>query len=109
MNIEIIEPKVTVEVIEDVVTLQVQDNESQVIEIVAVGPQGPAGAAANSFVFTQNTPSNLWVVNHNLGYFPTVDVFSSGGLELLASVIHLSNNTTQIQFSIPISGTARFS
>jgi hypothetical protein len=100
MNIQIIENTAGITVLEDRVS---------VIEIVGVGPQGPAGAAANSFNFTQSTPQSVWTINHNLGYFPNVNVFSVGGLEIVASVAHLSNNTTEVSFTTPTAGTARLS
>lgn len=52
------------------------------------GPQGPAGV---SYDHTQSTASAEWTVNHNLGFKPTVQVFSSGGSEVEAEVAIAAN------------------
>jgi len=70
-----------------------------------VGPSGPPG---QGFEHTQTTPASTWVVNHNLGLRPSVSVRSSGGVELLAEVVHMSANQTEIRFVTPYTGTARF-
>ena len=80
----------------------------------ATGPQGPAGpkgdpgTAGVSYTFTQNTPLSSWVVNHNLGFYPTVEIFTLGGAEVNADVLHTSANQTIITFAAPFAGFARF-
>jgi len=66
-----------------------------------------SGGAAGGFNFNQFTPSALWTINHNLGLKPVVQVFSVGGVEILADVIHLSPNQTQVRFASPTAGYAR--
>lgn len=56
--------------------------------------------------YVQSTPSSAWVFNHNLGRRPIVSVFSMGGSEVLAEVLHISTNQAQILFDSPISGYA---
>ena len=73
------------------------------------GIQGPAGASGNSYDHTQASPAAVWTVNHNLGYMPDVSVFTSGGLEVEAEILHLSSNQTQITMLVPMAGFARFS
>lgn len=43
-------------------------------------------------------------VNHNFGYYPTVQVFDSNGYHIEASVQNLNLNQTVIILSEPISG-----
>ena len=71
------------------------------------GPQGPPGAAAQGYVHNQLSASSAWTINHNLGYYPTVEVFDSGSQEVDADVSHPSTNQTAIVFSIPLAGFAR--
>ena len=71
------------------------------------GPAGPPGASAASYDFQQTTPATEWIVNHNLGHKPLVQVFSTGGVEVEAEVVHISNNQTRIYFVIGFQGTAR--
>lgn len=69
-----------------------------------------AGSASGAvgFDYVQPTPSDTWTVNHNLGYRPTVGIFSPGGVEVEADVTHTSVNQTVINFVAPYTGFARF-
>lgn len=69
------------------------------------GEPGPPSAGAQTFV--QATASALWVINHNLGYRPAVDVYNAGSQRVWASVSHPSANQTQIAVNPPQSGFAR--
>ncbi len=70
------------------------------------GPPGPPSAAA-SYTHTQASASDTWTVNHNLGVKPHVAVLSPGGVEVEASVVHVSTNQCVIQFAAPYVGSAR--
>jgi hypothetical protein len=63
------------------------------------------GGSTLPYVHTQSTPSDLWTVNHNLGYRPVIEVLSDGGLVVEASVAHISNNQSQISFNTVQTGT----
>jgi hypothetical protein len=106
--VEVIEASpVTVEVVEDGGVLVVEidrPSEAEVIELIHPGPQGPASAF---YVHTQSVASDTWLINHNLGFRPIVNVFDSGSQEVEAHVSHPSVTTTIIVFAIPIAGFAR--
>lgn len=70
------------------------------------GPRGPDGVA-ESYTHVQNVPSAAWTVNHNLGGRPVVAIFSVGGEEVDAQVIHVNNNQLMIYFSSAFAGSAR--
>lgn len=59
------------------------------------------------FTFLQNTPSTTWIINHGLGYKPNVSVYTLGGQEIEADILHTNDNQTQIFFSVPTTGIAR--
>ena len=59
------------------------------------------------FEFEQTTPATSWTINHNLGYKPSVEVFSVGSQELDADVVHTSINQTVIGFTVATAGFAR--
>lgn len=63
--------------------------------------------SGGAYVFTQQTPASMWIINHNLGHVPSVEVFDSGSQEVDAEVSHPTQNQTVIVFSIPLSGFAR--
>jgi len=65
----------------------------------------PTIGAAPPYSYTQVSPSSLWIVNHNLGYRPVIEILSDGGLVVEAGVAHISVNQTQISFNTPQTGT----
>lgn len=70
------------------------------------GPPGPPGQAGVVYTHNQNSASNNWVINHNMGRYVNVAVYSTGGTQMLAEVIHINMNQTQIFFDTALQGTA---
>lgn len=87
------------------ITIRETDIGSPTIKI-SDGLPGPPGSAL-SFEFTQLTPLVSWNINHNLGFFPDVEVYSVGNVKLIADIIHISVNQLQVNFSSPTAGRAR--
>lgn len=82
------------------------------ISIINSGPQGPRGVAgsggsASGQTFVQASPSMVWTINHNMGVSPSVDLFTSGGLEMIGEVLHTSVNQVVISFNVAVAGFAR--
>jgi hypothetical protein len=69
--------------------------------------QPGSGGAAVSYTHTQASPLAQWTVNHNLGARVLVAVFSPGGVEVEADIVHVSTNQCLINFASPQSGSAR--
>ena len=70
------------------------------------GPTGPQGESAG-FNFTQTSSSATWTINHNLGYYPAVTLYTSGGLEMEGEVLNTSLNQVVVYLATAISGSAR--
>ena len=72
------------------------------------GPQGPpgaAGAAPQSYHHVQNAVSDVWVVEHSLGYNPGgVIVKDSSGTVVEGQIAHTDLNTLTVTFSDAFSG-----
>lgn len=58
--------------------------------------------------FIQTSLSSRWTVNHNLGYYPIVELFDSANEVIEGYVTNPSLNQTVISFSTAITGSARF-
>jgi hypothetical protein len=58
------------------------------------------------YTHTQNTSSNVWVVNHNLGKNPAVSIVDTGGNEVEGDVLYVNLNSLTLTFSAPFSGKA---
>lgn len=65
-------------------------------------------AIGTRYEHVQSVAASTWLVNHNLGFNPTVHVYSPGGVEVEASVVHVTPNQTQIGFNAPATGYATF-
>jgi len=61
---------------------------------------------ADTFVFSQNTASNTWVIVHGLGKFPSVTVVDSANSVVVGSVAYDSPNQVTITFEATFSGKA---
>ena len=72
-----------------------------------VGTELVGTAAAVAFTFTQAAPSSLWIINHNLGYVPTVTVYTTGGVQVSVEIVHVSSNQCRVQSIVAFAGTAR--
>lgn len=80
------------------------------IAFQSMGIRGEKGAdGAGASVHEQSfTDANPWVVNHNFGRKPTaVQVLTVGGVEILADVVHISDNQLQVSFAAPFTGSVR--
>lgn len=98
-----------------------------------VGPAGPAGLSAydvavkNGFVgseeawlaslatggvtpffeYHQTSPSNEWIIRHNLGFYPGgISLVDSSRREFRAEVNHIDHNTLRIKMEYAMSGSA---
>lgn len=78
------------------------------LRVAAVGVQGPAGPGSNAgYNHVQGSASNTWTINHNLGYRPSVELFTTGGVEFEAEVIHTTVNQCIVYLATAIAGSAR--
>lgn len=71
-----------------------------------IGPPGRDGAETTPFIHEQGSADTLWIINHNKGFRPYVEVLSPGGQVLDAGVQHNSVNQVQISFNQPTLGSA---
>jgi hypothetical protein len=80
-----------------------------VLQLQPVGIQGPPGPSGGRYLHTQASPSATWTINHNLGFTPSVAVYSVGGIEVAAQILVVSPNQVQVLFVTPTAGTATLS
>jgi hypothetical protein len=68
------------------------------------GPMGPPGDT--HYTHTQAVASDTWVIDHNLGKYPSVSVVDSANDEVEGSVNHVDPMRVILVFSAPFSGKA---
>lgn len=59
-----------------------------------------------TFLYTQSSPSNNWVINHNMNKNPSVTIIDSSGSQVIGDVYYTSINIVTITFSAAFSGYA---
>lgn len=116
-------PKVTVEVIENPVTVVAQENNISVdvteqivtVEIGNSGPQGPKGDPGEvryvdlSYIHNQVSAASVWTINHGLQFIPNITVVDSSGNVIEGSYNYPNSNTVILTFSNPFAGKAYLS
>lgn len=70
------------------------------------GDQGLPGISGASVVHDQGISSSTWVIQHNLGRFPSVTVIDSTGDEVEGDVKFIDANLIHLVFSAPFAGKA---
>jgi hypothetical protein len=78
-----------------------EEDEDYMISLVSLD-----AVADKTFVFTQDTPANPWIVNHNLNKFPSATMVLSTGQVGIADVKYIDENNLTITFSGDESGKA---
>jgi hypothetical protein len=77
------------------------------IEFTSVGIRGADGSGAALYE-ASFVDANPWIVNHNFGRKPTsVQVLTVGAVEILAEVVHISDNQLRVLFVEPYTGSVR--
>jgi hypothetical protein len=80
-----------------------------VVELLVPGPQGPGSTGGDiaAYVHSQPTPATTWTINHNLGHYPSVELFNTGMQEIDAEIAHPSVNQTVVTLKPATAGLAR--
>lgn len=90
-------------VTDDAVEIAVEVVEPVVIELSVISA---ASESASFYTHSQAVAATNWTINHNLGYRPSIRARTSGGLERIAQVVHVSANQAIITFLVASTGTA---
>jgi len=73
-------------------------------EMIFSLPGISTGSGSLPYIHDQPSPSNEWIVNHNFGYTPVVDILDTANREIEAEVVHMSVNQTRVYFAQPKTG-----
>ena len=85
---------------------------SATVDLPTLGPLGiggtmPTEPAPPSYAYDQPTPAAAWTIDHNLGVYPTVEVYDWDWNTIEGAIAHPSLTQTVITFSVPVAGHAR--
>jgi len=107
--------RVVIEVVENINSVTVSDENPTVVEVGFSGPQGPKGDPGEvryedlSYVHNQSIPSDTWTIVHDLQFVPNITVVDSGGTVVEGSYNYPDANTVVLSFSHEFSGKAYLS
>lgn len=62
-----------------------------------------------TYVHTQGTASSTWTINHNLDYYPSIEVVDSAGTVVIGNYTYANVNTIIATFASPFAGKAYLS
>jgi len=64
------------------------------------------GGGSAPYKHAQTTAASTWVINHNLGFFPTIQVFNADNVEIEGRVTQVSPNQATVSFLGNLTGYA---
>jgi hypothetical protein len=106
------ETEVVIEVGDSDAVIEVQQQDVTIEDSLS-GPQGPPGPSGPpgdgsdaNYVHSQTTPDDVWVISHNLGKFPAVDVVDSASTVVIGEVHYEDENSITVSFVAPFAGKA---
>ena len=91
--------------IDSVGVVEVCFNPLEIVEI----PGGVITIPAPKFTHVQAAATTTWVINHNLGFRPLVQAYTSGGLLIVGDIAQINLNQTTVSFTVSIAGYALLS
>lgn len=86
------------------------DGAVAIVNIGNEGKEGKEGKAGKSgdlhFVFTQGSASQEWIIEHELGKFPSVSAEDTAGEDIQGAVEYINENKLVIYYSAATGGVA---
>lgn len=64
------------------------------------------GSSGNTYIYTQPSAKNIWVISHNMNKYPSVTVVDSAGSVVVGEVVYNNTNQITITFIGSFSGKA---
>jgi hypothetical protein len=65
-----------------------------------------SGTTSEEYVHNQAIPSAAWIIEHNLGGYPSITVIDSANSQVEGDVVFDSTNQITVSFSSAFSGKA---
>lgn len=73
------------------------------------GSWGDPVNLGGTYVHTQGVASSTWTINHNLGFYPGIEVVDSAGTVVIGNYQYVNVNTITATFASPFAGKAYLS
>ena len=76
------------------------------IDISPTNENGGVSIAAVNFIFTQQTASLEWIIDHALNKYPSVSIVDSAGSVVIGDIKYISLSRVVVTFTFEFSGKA---
>jgi len=73
------------------------------------GQWGDPVNLGGTYTHNQDVASNTWVINHNLDYYPNVEIVNSAGVSVVGDYQFINTNVVVATFVDPFAGKAYLS
>jgi len=83
---------------------QVIEINEDVVRVVTVGIQGPAGSGDKTYRHVQMSASSTWTIVHSLGKYPSVMVVDSAGEVVIGNIQYTNTSALVVTFSAAFAG-----
>lgn len=70
---------------------------------------GPVNYPSIAYHYVKNSPSSVWVISHNLNFYPNVTAVDSGGNIVEGEISYTDTNNLTLTFTAAFSGNAYLS
>lgn len=73
--------------------------------------QAPSVIVGNTqtYVYQQDVPTDIWIIVHNLGYYPSISVVDSSSRKVYGDEEYININTVKVSFDGAFAGKAYLS
>lgn len=76
------------------------------VPIPLIDQTGGSGSGDKEHIHIQYTPTNIWVINHDLDKYVSVSIVDSDNNLVIGDVQYNNRNTITVTFQVPFSGKA---
>jgi hypothetical protein len=86
------------------------DNKLAIDGVIVYDPDNPVPNILpnfNRYIHTQIVPATEWIINHNIGEWPEIELFDASGKEIDGAITNTTLNQSRATFTLPITGSAR--
>jgi hypothetical protein len=92
----------------EVVSMSITGAETKTLNLHQADGDTVSVSYTDTYTFTQPTPSDTWVVTHNMNKFPSVSIVDSAGNIVEGDTIYNTLNSCTLNFQGSFSGKAYF-
>lgn len=68
--------------------------------------EGSGGGNDKNYIYEQTEPKNAWIITHNLGKYPCVEIINDNNIKIMGEIEYISENEIIARFNKEYTGKA---